>query len=130
MKYVIKYFYFLFFLAAVNLSFASGSDDKYAFKYLETKSYNTKTDLWAYQVFKNDEAFKVLNVYVTDNINGAKILVDVSYSNSFNKYTYYSNKNFDNFIDSYRADRTTVKSIQEAVNLAVDHYIADQIANK
>jgi|SRR4030095_14615263 len=129
MKHIIKYFYFLFFLAAVNMSFASVSDDKYAFKFIEKKVYKAKTDIWVYQLFKNEKEYRIMNVYVTDNMDKAVILVDKSFDNSLNAYSFNRKKTSNNFNDSYRLEKATVYSLEEAVNLAVLHYIQDQIAD-
>jgi len=131
MKTIIKYsLLILFFCAAVNASFASGAEDKYAFKFLESKLYNLKTEIWTYQIYKNEEPLRVMHVYVTDGFDGARILVDSDFNTSWNMYLYSKSRSVDNFTDSFRMQESTVNSLQEAVNLAVDHYIQDQIIKK
>jgi hypothetical protein len=116
--------------AASYTAFASGTDDKYGYKFVESKVYSGKTDIWVYDVLKNDQVLRKMNVYVNTGFDGSRILVDFDFNTSWNMY-YISNKRpVDNFWDSFRLREFTVNSLQEAVDMAVDHYIQDQVINK
>jgi hypothetical protein len=127
MKTIIKYSLLVLFLFAANNSFATDTDDNYSFKFIEKKLYKAKTDKWIYQIFKNEKPYKKLNVYVKENLEDVVIFVKVNYNNSENAYYYNKRATSNNFKDAYRLKEETVYSIQEAVNLAVLHYMQDQM---
>lgn len=129
MKTTIKYSLLVLFLFAVNSSFASNTDDNYSFKFIEKKLYKAKTDKWIYQISKNETPYKKLNVYVKEGFSDVVIFVRVNYNNSENAYYYNKSASVDNFKDGFRLKMSTVYSIQEAVDLAVLHYLQDQIAD-
>lgn len=120
---------FILFVASYS-THASTADDKYGYKFVESKVYSGKTDIWVYDVIKNDQVLRKMNVYVNTGFDGSRILVDFDFNTSWNMY-YISNKRpVDNFWDSFRLREFTVNSLQEAVDMAVDHYIQDQVINK
>jgi hypothetical protein len=131
MNAIVKYSVLFLFVVAANSSFAGNTEeiteDKYSFKFIDSKVYTGKTDIWAFQLYKNAEPLKVMNVYVSTGFDGSRILVDFDFNTSWNMY-YLSNKRpVDNFQDSYRLKEYTANSLNEAVEMAVDHYIQDQI---
>lgn len=107
--------------------FASTSDE-YSFKLIERKVYTLKTDLYVYQIYKSGEPLRVMNVYVTGGFNGSRILVDSDFNTGWNSYYFSKKRYFDNFWDANRAEEYSVNSIDEAVDMAVDHYIQDRVA--
>jgi hypothetical protein len=126
-KSLLKYTVFIILFAASLKLQVSGTDDKYGFKFIESKVYTGKTDIWVYDILKNDQVLRKMNVYVNTGFDGSRILVDFDFNTSWNMY-YISNKRpVDNFWDSFRLREFTVNSLQEAVDLAVDHYIQDQV---
>ena len=125
-----KYSLVVFLLLAAVSVFAKGSDDKYGYKFIESKVYTGKTDIWVYDLVKNDEVVRKINVYVNTGFDGSRILVDFDFNTSWNMYYLSNKRSVDNFWDSYRLREFTVNSIQEAVNKAVDHYIQDQVIGK
>ncbi len=130
MKQIFKYSILVLLLLTVNLSFAGDSSDKYSFKFIESKVYDGKTDIWLYQIYKNEILLKNLNVYVTSGFDGSRILVDFDFNTSWNMFYLSNKRSVDNLWNSFRLREFTVNSLQEAVNMAVDQYIQDQIINK
>ena len=116
-------------LAAVSI-FAKNSDDKFGYKFIESKLYTGKTDIWVYDIYKNDQVLRKLNVYVNTGFDGSRILVDFDFNTSWNMFYFSKKRSVDNFWDSYRLREYTVNSIDEAVNEAVDHYIQDQVTKQ
>lgn len=127
MKSIARYSLLVLFFLAINSSFAG---DKFAFKFVESKVYDGKTDIWLYQIYKNDALLKNLNVYVTTGFDGSRILVDFDFNTSWNMFYLSNKRSVDNLWNSFRLREYTVNSLQEAVNMAVDQYIQDQIINK
>ncbi len=116
-------------LAAVSI-FAKNTDDKFGFKFIEKKLYTGQTDIWAYDIYKNDQMLRRLNVYVNTGFDGSRILVDFDFNTSWNMFYFSNKRSVDNFWDSYRLREYTVSSIDVAVNEAVDHYIQDQVTKQ
>jgi len=125
-----KYSLVILLLLAVVSVFANGTADKFGYKFVESKVYTGKTDIWVYDVYKNDQVLRKLNVYVNTGFDGSRILVDFDFNTSWNMYYISNKRSVDNFWDSFRLKEYTVNSVQEAVDKAVDHYIQDQVANK
>jgi hypothetical protein len=116
------------FIVSVLAAVSASRLDVYSFKLIEHKVYTIKTDLYVYQIYKNGEPLRVMNVYVTGGLNGSRILVDSDFNTSWNAYYFSKKRYFDNFWDSNRTEEYSVNSIDEAVDMAVDHYVQDRIA--
>mgnify|MGYP001294256230 CR=1 FL=1 len=125
-----KYSLVIILLLAAASVFAKDTEDKYGFKFIESKVYTGTTDIWVYDLVKNDAVLRKINVYVNTGFDGSRILVDFDFNTSWNMYYLSNKRSVDNFWDSFRLREFTVISLQEAVNKAVDHYIQDQVINK
>lgn len=130
MKIAAKFAILFVLFAAAYSAQASQADDKFGYKFIETKVYSGKTDIWVYDIIKNEQVLRKLNVYVNTGFDGSRILVDFDFNTSWNMYYISNKRSVDNFWDSYRLREFTVNSLQEAVDKAVDHYIQDQVINK
>ena len=128
----VKYLIVIIVLIAATSVFASNTGDSYGYKYLGKRLYDGITDVWEYDVYKNEKVLRQLNVYVKRELSSdaAVIYVDFNYNSTWNLYTLADENSIDNFWDNYRTRKYSVTSLKEAVNLAVTNYIEDQIASK
>jgi hypothetical protein len=103
--------------------------DKYSFSFIDSKVYSGKTDVWRYQVYKNDKKLKKLEVFIADDFEGTRILVEYNFNTSSNMYIFEKRKNEQNLFDSFRNRQYTVETLKQAVEQSVANYISDQIAD-
>src|SRR5262245_47425531 len=111
MKAISKTLLFVLLLFVVVPNTTIEAKDKYSFSFIDSKVYSGRTDIWRYQVYKNEKKLQKLEVFIADDFEGTRILVEYNFNTSSNMYLFEKRKNEQNLWDSFRNRQYTVETL-------------------